>query len=366
MSLLKKMIKKIHSLLRHGSLDGELDEEVRFHLELKTCDYIAAGMSPREAQERAMRDFGRMEQTKEECRDMRGTQWVENFWQDLRYGIRTLFKDRRFAILAIFALALGIGGSTVVFSVIYDGLLNPFPYKNASGITIFQIHDANEAGVHGRGAFAFPEFLDYREQNHVFSDMVGTAYTSVLYSTPTGTEQLDGSSVTTNTFPFLGVQPLLGRWLNDDDGKPGAPPVFVMSYRCWKEQFGGDPKILGTQLTLNGKSRTLVGIMPNRFRYFGSAAYFPLSLSRDTPDGVNEYNRPRYLVAEERLKPGVTFPAVAADIDVIARRLAKVYSQRYPKRFTIHVDSLASDVVGDSPKEPETQAQRDYLPPQDL
>jgi putative ABC transport system permease protein len=342
------LIKKLRSALRSRTVDGELDEEVQFHIETKTRDYIAAGMSPREAREGALRDFGRVEQTKEECRDMRGTQWIENFWQDLRYGIRTLFKDRRFAILAIFALALGIGASTVVFSVIYDGLLNPFPYKNAGGIAIFQIHNADEGGVRGRGAFSFPEFLDYREQNHVFSDMVGTAYTSVLYSTRTGTEQLDGSYVTTNTFPFLGVQPLLGRWLNDEDGKTGAPPVFVMSYRCWKERFGGDPKILGTQLTLNGKSRTLVGIMPNRFRYFGSAAYFPLSLSRDTPDAVNEYNRPRYLVAEERLKPGVTFAAVAADIDLIARRLDKVYPHNYPKRFTVHVDSLASDVVGDS------------------
>jgi putative ABC transport system permease protein len=342
------LTKKLGSLLRRGSLDGELDEEVRFHLELKTCDYIAAGMRPREAREAALRDFGRMEQTKEECRDMRGTRWIENFWQDLRYGVRVLFKDHRFAILAVLALALGIGSSTVVFSVVYDGLLNPFPYKNAGGITIFQIHDADEAGVRGRGAFSFPEFLDYREQNHVFSDMVGTGYASVLYSTPTGTDQFDGSYVTTNTFPFLGVQPLLGRWLTDDDGKPDAPPAFVMSFRCWKERFGGDPNILGKQLTLNGISRRLVGIMPNRFRYFGSAVYLPLSLSRNSPEAINEYGRPRWLVGEERRKPGVTYAAVAADIDVIARRLAKVYPHDYPKRFSVHVDSLASDVVGDS------------------
>ena len=342
------LTKKLRSLVRHGRLDDELDEEVRFHVEMKTRDYIAAGMSPREAREAAMRNFGRLEQTKEECRDMRGTQWIESFWQDLRYGVRTLFKDRRFALLAIFALALGIGSSTVVFSVIYDGLLNPFPYKNAGGITIFQIHNADRGGVRGRGAFIFPEFLDYREQNHVFTDMVGTAPTNVLYSTLTGTERLQGAYLTTNTFPFLGVQPLLGRWLTDDDGKPGAPPVFVMSYRCWTEQFGANPKILGTQLTLNGASRTLVGIMPPRFRYFGSSVYFPLSLDRGTPDGVNEYNQPRYLVGEERLKPGVTYAAVAADIDVIARRLAQTYPHQYPKRFSVHVDSLASDVVGDS------------------
>jgi len=279
---------------------------------------------------------------------MLGANLIENFWQDFRYGVRTLFKDRRFALLAIFALALGIGASTVVFSVVYDGLLNPFPYKDANGISIFQIHDVVRAGNRGRGIFSFPEFLDYREQNHVFTDMVGTAYTDVLYSFNGGAQQLQGAYVTTNTFPFLGVKPLLGRWITDDDGKPGAPPVFVMSFSFWKEQFNGDPKVLGTALTLNGEPRTLVGIMPKRFRYFGAPVYFPLGLSRNAADARDEYNRPRSLVGEERRKPGVTLQAAAADIDVIARRLAKVYPNDYPKRFTIWTDSLASDVVGDS------------------
>jgi putative ABC transport system permease protein len=342
------LLKRLRSLFRRNELDAALDEELKFHVEQKMADLIAEGMNPETARTAALRSFGGVVKTREECRDMRGTNLIENCWQDLRYGVRTLFKDRRFALLAIFALALGIGASTVVFSVIYDGLLNPFPYKDAGGITVFQIHDANDGGVRGRGAFTFPEFLDYRDQNHVFSDVVGTAYTNVFYSSVGGMERLHGSYLTTNTFPFLGVQPLLGRWLADDDAKPGAPPVFVMSYEMWKDKFAADPKILGTPLVLNGTSRTLVGIMPPRFRYFGSALYLPFSLARDNPNAVNEYNRPRWVVAEERRKPGVSYEAVAADIDVISRRLAKTYPQLYPKRFTIHVDSLASDVVGDS------------------
>ncbi|HKV47423.1 MAG TPA: ABC transporter permease [Candidatus Acidoferrales bacterium] len=276
---------------------------------------------------------------------MYGANWIDQFRQDFRYSMRTLFKDRRFALLAIFALALGIGASTVVFSVIYDGLLNPFPYKDANGISIFQIHDASRSGNGGRGVFSFDEFLDYREQNHVFSDMVGTSNVNVLYESAGGAQEFAGAFVTTNTFPFLGVKPLLGRWLTDEDGKPGAPPVFVMSYRCWQQQFFGDPKLLGTVLTLNGVSRTLVGIMPPRFRYFGSAVYFPIGLYRGAPDPVNG---PHRFIAEERRKPGVTLQAVAADIDVIAQRLAVVYPKDYPKHFTIWTDSLASDVVGDS------------------
>jgi putative ABC transport system permease protein len=342
------LLKRVQSLLRRKELEVDLDEELKFHVELKMLDYIETGMDPEEARSAALRAFGGFDKFREECRDMRGTNLIENCWQDLRYAARTLFKDRRFALLAIFALALGIGASTVVFSVVYDGLLNPFPYKDANGISIFQIHDVERAGNRGRGVFSFPEFLDYREQNHVFSDMVGTAYTDVLYTSKVGTQDLQGAYVTTNTFPFLGVKPLFGRWITDDDGKPGAPPVFIMSFSFWKEQFDGDPKVLGTALTLNGESRTLVGIMPPRFKYFGAPVYFPLSLSRNAVNATDEYNRPRRLVAEERLKRGITLRAVAADIDVIAHRLAKVYPNDYPKRFTIWTDSLASDVVGDS------------------
>jgi putative ABC transport system permease protein len=267
---------------------------------------------------------------------------------DCRFGIRSLLKDRRLAILATLALALGIGASTVVFSVLYNGLLNPFPYRDASNISIFQIHDLEQAGSRGRGAFSFPEFLDYRAQNHVFTDMVGTAYTEVLYSSKEGVQQVEGAYVTTNTFPFLGVPPLIGRWINDEDAKPGAPPVFVMSYSFWSEQFGSDQKLLGTTFNLNGQPRTLVGIMPPRFRYFGASFYFPLGLTHNAVDAIDDYHRPRYLVAEERRKPGVTLQAVSADIEVIACNLAKVYPNDYPKRFSIWTDSLASDVIGDS------------------
>jgi putative ABC transport system permease protein len=336
------------ALFRRRQIDGEIDEEFQAHLKYHADDLERSGLPRAEAERRARIAFGAYEKAKEECREARGTTLLENSWQDLRYGVRTLFKDRRYSVLAIFALALGIGASTVVFSIVYDGLLNPFPYKDANGISIFQIHDMERPGDGGRGYFSFSEFLDYREQNQVFTDMVGTAYTDALYSSDGGARRMQGAYVTTNTFPFLGVKPLLGRWITDDDGKPGAPPVFVISFSFWKEQFNGDPKVLGTVLTLNGEPRTLVGIMPPRFRYFGAPVYFPLGLSRNATDAKDEYNRPRMLVAEERRKPGVTLQAAAADMDVIARRLAKVYPNDYPKRFSIWTDSLASDVVGDS------------------
>ena len=338
----------LRNLFLSRRVDSDLDQEIRSHLEMLTEESIRAGMPPREAKRAASMELGGIDQVKEQVRDERMGNWLHSIFSDCRYGVRSLMKDRRLAVVAIFALALGIGTSTVVFSVLYDGLLNPFPYKDANGISIFQIHDLERAGNRGRGAFSFPEFLDYREQNHVFADMVGTAYTEVLYSSKSGIQQFEGAYVTTNTFPFLGVPPLFGRWITDDDANPGAAPVFVMSYSFWKEQFGGDAKLLGKVFTLNGEPRTLIGIMPPRFRYFGASVYFPLGLSRNALNTTDEYNRSRYLVAEERCKPGVSLQAVATDIAVIARGLAKIYPNDYPKRFSIWTDSLASDVVGDS------------------
>jgi putative ABC transport system permease protein len=156
-----------------------------------------------------------------------------------------------------------------------------------------------------------------------------------------------------STFQFLGVPPVLGRWITPEDGEPDAPAVFMMNYRLWQEQFHGDRNILGTAFTLNGVSRTLVGIMPPRFQYFGGDVWLPLSLSRSGVRNAGTTGTgggPTYLIAEERCKPGVSLEAVAADLNVIAQHLSQIYSKDYPKRFNVKADTLASDVVGDFKK----------------
>jgi putative ABC transport system permease protein len=270
--------------------------------------------------------------------------------QDLRYGSRMLVRNPGFAAVAVLTLALGIGANTAIFSVVDNALLHPFPYKDADGISIFRIHNLDVAGDYGRLGLSLPEFRDYQEQNHVFSDMTGTAHADVLYSSASGTQELNGVYVTTNAFRFLGVEPAMGRWITPDDGEPGAPPVFLMNYRMWQEHFHGDRKIVGTTFTLNGESRVLVGIMPPRFQYFGADVWLPLRAGRDpaaATGGEVPAGRPLYLVPEERRKPGVTLEEAASDLTVIAQHLAKVYPKDYPKHFSVQTVGLASDVVGD-------------------
>jgi putative ABC transport system permease protein len=261
--------------------------------------------------------------------------------QDFRYGLRGLRNQPGFALLAIFALALGIGAATTIFSVIENVLLDPFPYTDAHRIVSFNIHDVTQSRPGGRSAFKAPEFLDYQEQNHVFSEVIGGGNEDVLYTSGVGTELFAGAYVTPNTFRFLGVPALLGRVITEDDAKPGAPPVFVLSYKTWLKNYSQDPAIVGRSFVLNGLPTTLVGIMPSRFTKRGADLWRPQALDRSNPEASQ-----RYFLFQARLKPGATLRDVETDISVIARRLAQVYPKDYPKNFTIQVETYVDQVVG--------------------
>jgi len=260
--------------------------------------------------------------------------------QDLRYGLRGLRKQPGFTILAVMALALGIGSVTTIFSVIDNVLLNPFPYADAKRVALIYIHDAKESGRGGRSFFSTPEFLDYQEQNHVFDAVIGGNFQDVLYSSGEGTEQFDGGNVTPNLFRVLGVPALIGRGIVPEDGKPGAAPVFVMSYKMWRKRFNMDPAVLGRTFTLNGIARTLVGIMPPRFTKMGADLWIPMVPSRSDPEA-----KQHYFMFQGHLKPGITFRDAQADIDILAHHLAQVYPKDYPKKFTVEVVSWVDWLV---------------------
>src|SRR5437588_6239724 len=196
---------------------------------------------------------------------------MAGFLQDIRLGLRTLIKNRGFLVTAILALALGIGSTSAIFSVIDNVLLEPFPYKDGQRLMAIEIHDSASKDPFGRQAFSPPEFLDYQEQNHIFDGSIGLRQDRVLMTrNATAPESFDGATVTGNAFQFLGVAPLLGRVATPADADPSAPPVFVLSYKAWKRKFAGDPSIVGKSFILNDKARTLIGIMPQRFALWGA------------------------------------------------------------------------------------------------
>ena len=339
-------------LFHKGLTEKRLDAELRFHLEQRVRDYVASGMSPEEARRRANLAFGGLEQVKQDCRDARIENHVEDFFRDLQYAFRSLAKDRRFALIAVFALALGIGATTVMFSVIYNVVFHPFPYRDFQHSVTFEMHDlAGTGDAVTRYHYTIPEFLAIREQNHVFEDIIGNFQLDVLYNDGKGTRRLRGGYVTTNGFDFLGVPPLLGRVFSPDDGKPGAPLVFMMNYGLWQTQFGGDSRILGTTFFLNGRSRTLVGIMPKRFNGYDAGVWLPLSLRPGADGTMFHVKDPPIIWALARLKKGVSLQAAAADLDAVVHRLSQANpGELYPQRFKLVARTLLDFKVGDFKK----------------
>lgn len=269
---------------------------------------------------------------------------METLQQDIRYALRTMWKSRGFAAIAMITLALGIGASTAIFSVIDNVLMEPFPYKDAGRFMSLQIHDTERNEPGGRGGYTGPEFLDYVEQNHVFDQVIANAQEDVLYRSGEGTELLQGGVVVPNTFEFLGMPALLGRVMQAADYEPGAPPVFVLRYKTWVNQFSADPNILNKTFVLNDVSRTLIGIMPPRFGWGDSDVWIPEKPSRAA--GVQPSGFPRYWFLMGHLKPGVSIRQAESDFDVIAHRLAPKYPKDYPKHFSVEIHSLTDLVVG--------------------
>jgi putative ABC transport system permease protein len=263
------------------------------------------------------------------------------FAQDVRYALRGFRRDRGFTLLAIVALALGIGAVTVIFSVIENVLIEPFPYRAPERLALIYVHDSTRPEYYNNPSYRLPEFLDIVAQNHVFEDVMGNSGLDILYTDRDGTLQFDGQWVTPNTFEFLGMQPLLGRMITKADGDTGAAPVFAMSYRLWKKQFNGDPNIVGRTFVLNGQPRTLVSVMPPRFLLGNVDIWIPNNMNRSDPANQRiEF----WLLAHT--KPGVTLQQVTSDFEVIARNLTKTYPDDFPKQFTVLSKTLTDDVVG--------------------
>jgi len=268
--------------------------------------------------------------------------------RDIRYALRNLRKDPKFTLVAIFALALGIGSSTVVFSVFYNLLFNAFAAKDGARLVVPVISDAEQPGSEDALTLPLTELAAIREQNRVFENVVGYVMAGgfVLANDGPQTYQFFCTRVTSDAFEFYGVPALLGRGIIPTDADPGAPPVFVMSYRAWNSSFHGDPGILGKTMIIDGEPRTLVGIMPPRFQAFGTQAeiWVPLNPARDRGHRYAEF--PGELLA--RLKPGVTVEAASADLDVILRNLAALNPKdfHFPKHFTVRVQTATDHLLG--------------------
>jgi putative ABC transport system permease protein len=269
---------------------------------------------------------------------------VSTLGQDIRFALRNLRKSPSFAIIAAITLALGIGASTAIFSVIENVLMEPFPYTDAPRLVSVQIHDTERNEPGGRAAFSGPEFLDYVAQNHSFDRVIANANLDVLYRSGEGTERFSGNYITPGTFEFLGMPVLLGRVAQPADYEPGAPPVFVMRYKVWISRFSADPAIINKTFVLNGTQTTLIGIMPPRFGWGDADLWIPQKPSHAAAQQRNGF--PMFWFLLGHLKPGMSIREAESDLTVVAKNLATVYPKDYPKKFSVQIETLTNLVVG--------------------
>jgi predicted permease len=254
---------------------------------------------------------------------------METLLQDIRYGIRMLAKNPGFTAIAVLTLALGIGANTAIFSVVNAELLRPLPFRDPAQLV--RVASAN-ARIHTvSGAVSYPDFADWRSQNHVFQDMA--AYTDSSFAL-TGIEQpahLQAATVTAGMFNLLGTLPELGRGFGPEDDE-SHHHVVILSHSLWKERFGGDPQIIGRVITLDNSAYTVVGVMPASFQYLLQreapalwSSFGPLRESATDSSTMTDQRDAHFLRVIARLKPGVTLAAAQANMDVIAASLGKQY-----------------------------------------
>ena len=305
---------RLRSLLRWSEADRELDEELRDHLERKTEEYVAQGMTQEEARRRARLDLEGIEQTKEKCRDARGLNWIQDFIRDLRYGARMLRKSPGFTSVAVLTLALGIGANTAVFTVVNGVLLRPMPFPGADRLFLVSLTPRG-GPFKWQPGLADTDYPAFREQDWVFEQIASFSLGTMASLTGTGDPaQVPVSYVTTDFFSILRKNPVMGRGFVAGEGEPGRDNVAVLSDQLWKERFGSNPAILGRTIQLDGVGHTVVGVMPPGFTFPGAKAWMPLAIRFD---GQNSYTRP----VVGRLRAGIPPQQAQAELETFAERL---------------------------------------------
>jgi predicted permease len=277
--------------------------------------------------------------------------FLDNLSRDFLYAIRSLRKDRRLVGTAVFALALGIGASTVVFSVFYNLLFNAVAAKDAARLVVPIVADLQKPSYAGYDSQLWIKWADLeylREHKHLFENFVGSHSGIAAVQYGARMYQMENGHVSPDAFDFYGVAPLRGRGIVAEDGKPGAPRVFVMSYRTWKGEFGGETGTIGKSFVIEGQPATLIGVMPERFHGFGVTQEFWMPVGEEQRSGEAEKRANVNVLA--RVKRSVTLAAASAEIDVLMKQLAALHSDSddYPKKFTARVVAANDYLMGPS------------------
>ena len=319
MKLFNLLRDRLRALAGREKVIDDIDREMRLHVDLQTDANIAAGMSPAEARQEALRTFGNVNKIRDTAYDVRGGGLLETLSQDIRYGARVLIKHRTFTTIAVLTLGLGIGANTAIFSVVNELLLRPLPYRDASRIVT--VWEVSPEGRHQNSASP-SNFRSWLEQSTSFQSLAAFTDQRINVTGDFEPEEVSVQLVTPPFFQTLGVEPVLGRTFVPGDDEPEKRSVTILSYGLWQRRFGGQPDIIGKQIKLNGLPISVIGVMPPNFQFYiqqRSGTGRPAELWSVLPlKDLGNYGR--FLGGVARLRPGVSPEQASAEMKTIASR----------------------------------------------
>ena len=333
------------NLFRRSEVDRELREEIQSYIDLLTAEKIKMGMTPEDAARQARIEAGSEAYISEEVRDQRRGAVVETTIQDLRYGVRLLRRSPGFALLAVLTIGLGIGANSAIFSVINGVVRKPLGYPEPDRLMF--ITSQFPALNFQRFWVSPPEYFDFKEHTRAFS-AVG-AYTTGAMNLSAGDqpERVNAAFVTSNMFDVLRVKPQLGQPFTAEQDLPNAEPVALVSHELWQRTFGGDPSVIGRRVEIQGRQRTILGVMPPGFDLHDSRSQLWLPLGLDPANRQNRGSHFLYLVG--RLAPGVTEAQAGSEINSMLKQWRSWVAAGHVPNDTTHriqMMPLRDDVIG--------------------
>jgi len=317
---LRALVTRLRRLFGNCGADRDLNDEIETHLRLLTERYVRQGMSEAEAAWAARRQFGNVTLLQEVNREMRGIRFIETLFQDLRYGVRMLAKNRVFTFVAILTLAFGIGANTAIFSVIHAVLLSPLPYPQSERMVML--------GVTGGDApLTAPEFVEIEKENQLLEHSSTFDAREFILTGRGAPELLKGQRISSGLLALFGVHPNPGRSFSAEEFQPGRDQVVLISHRLWQSRWGGDPNLIGQSVTLQRQSYTVIGIIPQSFNFFADTdVLVPWAFAEALSNPYADVAHVVKTVA--RLKPGVTTERAQRELSAIVSSFEKSTEMR--------------------------------------
>jgi putative ABC transport system permease protein len=333
-SLFSSVASWYRAIVRSSKVAIEVEEEVSFHIQTHADSLVASGLSEEEAMHQAKAAFGPVSTQKEKYLTAIGLGPFHEISGDLRFGLRSLLHTPLVSVVAALSLALGIGGTVTVFSVIYDAMLHPYPYDHPERIVQIRIVSPNRPGAAAQ--FGILQHLSGQQLRQLRSlpgieDVIGMQTANLTITGNAVPEAPFVTRVTGNSFHFLGIPALLGRMISPSDAPDGKDPqpVAVISYIFWQSHFSGDPDVVGKSIQLDHVDYHILGVIPPRYRWMDQDIFIPLKLQSDLNYG--------HLV---KIKPGISVPTITAQLTSLYQQFQQESPNEFPPRFRLHVTNI--------------------------